>query len=168
MALVINDNEIVIHIPNSEANICAQKNGIKDRSVSSYYLSERRDELLSFLNYCSADFYFDGAKTIRNMKPLYELIIREGKRDSFKKHLLAQYEALMEIEYKNLDDDYLKIESVELSDKYMKIFKEDNEKTFQNLLLGDMTKLVIKKLSNNTFMIYGDVEDNIQDIISRL
>jgi hypothetical protein len=74
----------------------------------------------------------------------------------------------MEIEYKNLDDDYLKIESVELSDKYMKIFKEDNEKTFQNLLLGDMTKLVIKKLSNNTFMIYGDVEDNIQDIISRL
>lgn len=102
------------------------------------------------------------------MKPLYELIIREGKRDSFKKHLLAQYEALMEIEYKNLDDDYLKIESVELSDKYMKIFKEDNEKTFQNLLLGDMTKLVIKKLSNNTFMIYGDVEDNIQDIISRL
>ena len=33
------------------------------------------------------------------------------------------------------------------------------------LLLGDLTKIVIKKLNKDTFIMYGDVIDNYQDQI---
>ena len=40
MALLLKEDRIEISIPNSEASICAQHEGIKDRSVGSYYMSD--------------------------------------------------------------------------------------------------------------------------------
>ena len=40
MALLLKEDRIEITVPNSEASICAQHEGIKDRTVGSYYMSD--------------------------------------------------------------------------------------------------------------------------------
>lgn len=45
--------------------------------------------------------------------------------------------------------------------KYLKLNRSNREiDMFQNLLLGDVTKIVIFKLSKNCFILYGDLDDN--------
>ena len=68
MALIIYDNRIEISIPNSEAMICAQHVGIKDRTVGSYYMSESAGDVIAFLNNLKGEFYIDFYRTIQNPK----------------------------------------------------------------------------------------------------
>ena len=59
MALLLKDDRIEISIPNSEASICAQHEGIKDRTVGSYYMSDIYENVKSFLNDFEGNYYID-------------------------------------------------------------------------------------------------------------
>ena len=50
MALLLKEDRIEITVPNSEASICAQHEGIKDRTVGSYYMSDIYENVKEFLN----------------------------------------------------------------------------------------------------------------------
>lgn len=163
MALIIYDNRIEISIPNSEAMICAQHVGIKDRTVGSYYMSESAGDVIAFLNNLKGEFYIDFYRTIQNMEKLYRYIEDVEKQELFKTELMDQYMNQAEIEKSSLTKHYIKIDqpTVNSNMKYLKLNRSNREiDMFQNLLLGDVTKIVIFKLSKNCFILYGDLDDN--------
>ena len=160
MSLLLKKDRIEIAIPNSEASICAQHEGIKDRTVGSYYMSDIYDNVKNFLNNFEGNFYLDLSKTFFNMNKLYEYIEATNKINLFKSCLMEQYaimDKIQELLESNVDS-IIKIDSPTVNGnmKYLKFDRGDKYiKMFEDLLLGDLTYITIKKISNDTFIIYG-------------
>ncbi len=160
MALLLKEDRIEIMIPNSEASICAQHNGIKDRTVGSYYMSDIYDDVKSFLNNFNGNYYIDFSKTYYNMNILYDYISNKDKVDLFKSCLMDQFSIMDELEEMiNYNKETLiKITnpSVNENEKYLK-FERSNKhiRMFEDLLLGDITCITIRKLSDDCFVLYG-------------
>ena len=164
MALLLKEDRIEISIPNSEASICAQHEGIKDRSVGSYYMSDIYENVKSFLNDFEGNFYIDLSKTYFNMNKLYEDIEKMEKISLFKSGLMDQY-AIMDEIYELLNSNretLVQIPNPSVNDniKYLK-FDRTNKyiKMFEDLLLGDVTSITIKKISKDCFIISGSYLD---------
>lgn len=160
MSLLLKDDRIEISIPNSEASICAQHEGIKDRTVGSYYMSDIFENVKNFLNGFDGNYYIDFSKTYYNMNKLYEEIEKMDKISLFKSSLMDQY-AIMDEVYELLNsnrDSLIQIPNPSVNDnmKYLK-FDRTNKyiKMFEDLLLGDITSIIIKKMSKDCFVIYG-------------
>ena len=167
MALYFFENKIEIIIPNSEASIIAQHIGIKDRTVGSYYMSENYEGVRNFFDNFDGRIYLDLIKTKNNMEQLYNYIIDENKTYLFKSNLVEQLTIVNEIETNN-EIDYYEISMPVVNDnkKYIKFSRDENAtKLFQDLLLGDLTRIIVKKLNKNTFIMYGDTINNYQDQI---
>ena len=167
MALYFFENKIEIMIPNSEASIIAQHIGIKDRTVGSYYMSENYEGVREFFDNFEGKLYLDLIRTKSNMEKLYNYIIAENKVNLFKSNLVEQLTLVNEIET-NEKHGYYEINMPMVNDnqKYIKFSREENAtKLFQDLLLGDLTKIIVIKLNKNTFIMYGDTIDNYQDQI---
>ncbi len=164
MALLLKDDRIEISIPNSEASICAQHEGIKDRTVGSYYMSDIYENVRTFLNDFNGEFYIDFAKTYYNMNKLYEEIEKMEKISLFKSSLMDQYAILDEI-YEIINSNretLIKIPSPSVNEniKYLKFDRANKYvKMFEDLLLGDLTSITIKKISDNCYIIYGSYLD---------
>lgn len=160
MALLLKEDRIEITIPNSEASICAQHEGIKDRTVGSYYMSDIYENVKSFLNNFEGNYYIDLAKTFYNMNKLYSEIETKEKINLFKSCLMDQYAIMDEIEelINSNRETLVKIPNPTVNDnlKYLK-FDRTNKyvKTFEDLLLGDLTVITIRKISNDCFILYG-------------
>lgn len=167
MALYFLNDKIEIIIPNSEASIIAQHIGIKDRTVGAYYMSENYDGVKVFFNNFNGKIYLDLFRTKQNLENMFNYIIEENKTNLFKSNIIEQLTLINDIESNKKYDYYeIKMPVVNENQKYIKFIKEENNiKLFEDLLLGDLTKIVIKKLNNNTFIMYGDVIDNYQDQI---
>lgn len=160
MALLLKEDRIEISIPNSEASICAQHEGIKDRTVGSYYMSEVYQDVKSFLNDFEGNYYIDLTKTFYNMNKLYAEIEQKDKINLFKSCLMDQYAIIDELEeiISSNRDTLVKIPNPSVNDnmKYLKFDKSNKYvKMFEDLLLGDLTMITIKKISNNCFVLYG-------------
>ncbi len=165
MSLIIFDDRIEITIPNSEASVNAQHVGIKDRTVGSYYMSEAPGDVRRFLNDLEGSFYIDYARTVTNLEKVYDYIEDEDKQDLFKSGLMDQYMVISEIEERKLLNSYIKVDCLQINEnaKYLKFVRTDERiRLFQSLLLGDLTVLVIQKLDDNCFMIFGRADDNYQ------
>lgn len=165
MSLIIYKDFIEITIPNSEASIDAQHVGIKDRSVGSYYMSDAPEDVRSFLNNLTGTFYIDFLKTIKNMQKVYDYIQKNEKEELFKSGILDQYMAIAEIEENGFLERYVKIDSPIINDgkKYLKFSRtQKNIKLLDSLLLGDLSKLIIYKLDEDCFMLYGEAEPNYE------
>ena len=172
MALLLKDDRIEIMIPNSEAMICAQHNGIKDRTVGSYYMSDIFENVKSFLNNFSGNYYIDFSKTFLNMNVLYEYISNNEKVDLFKSCLIDQYSALDEVEdlIKKNQDTLIKVTNPSVNDneKYLKLDTNNKYiKIFETLLLGDLTYITIRKIGNDTFIIDGSYVVEYKEKIER-
>lgn len=161
MALLLKEDRIEISIPNSEASICAQHEGIKDRTVGSYYMSDIYEDVKTFLNEFRGNYYIDFSKTYYNMNKLYEDIERMEKISLFKSGLMDQY-AIMDEVFENLNSNretLIRIPNPTVNDniKYLK-FDRSNKyvKMFEDLLLGDLTSITIKKISNDCFVLTGN------------
>lgn len=169
MALKIKENKIEIYIPNSEAVVGAQKVGIKDKSVGSYYMSSKNDDIIAFLNGLNANFYVDFAKTMHNMTPVYKYILSNHKKFIFKEELKAQAEAIEQIIENGYHENYTRIRAPEINNnkKYLRFDKSKDKRIglFQILLLGDLSKLVILKLADDCFMLYGETVDKWKEKI---
>ena len=167
MAMLINDDTLTITLPNSEATINAQHKGISDRTVGSYYLSEIGLEVQKFLNELNGEFYIDLLRTVSNLESMINLLTYNKLEKSFKRNLVPQTVGIKVIKnYIASNDSYYKIETPILLDKgkYLKIQSFDNiVSEFKDLCLGELTTIVFKKLSDNTFIIYGDVCKDFHD-----
>lgn len=167
MALYFLNDKIEIVIPNSEASIIAQHIGIKDRTVGSYYMSENYNGVKEFFNDFNGKLYLDLYRTKQNLEDMFNYIVEENKANLFKSNIIEQLTLINDIELEKKYDYYeIKMPVVNDNQKYIKFNRdENNTKLFEDLLLGDLTKIVIKKLNYNTFIMYGDVIDNYQDQI---
>lgn len=160
MALLLKEDRIEITVPNSEASICAQHEGIKDRTVGSYYMSDIYENVKEFLNDFEGFYYIDLTKTYYNMNKLYSEIETKEKINLFKSCLIDQYAIMDEIEdlINSNRETLVKIPNPTVNDnmKYIK-FDRTNKyvKMFEDLLLGDLSMITIKKISSDCFVIYG-------------
>lgn len=167
MALYFLNEKIEIIIPNSEASIIAQHIGIKDRTVGSYYMSENYEGVKEFFNDFIGKLYLDLYRTKNNLEEMFNYIVEEKRTNLFKSNIIEQLTIINDIESNKKYDYYeIKMPVVNDNQKYIKFNRdENNTKLFEDLLLGDLTKIVIKKLNRDTFIMYGDVIDNYQDQI---
>ena len=160
MALLLKEDRIEITVPNSEASICAQHEGIKDRTVGSYYMSDIYENVKEFLNGFEGFYYIDLTKTYYNMNKLYSEIETKEKINLFKSCLIDQYAIMDEIEdlINSNRETLVKIPNPTVNDnmKYIK-FDRTNKyvKMFEDLLLGDLSMITIKKISSDCFVIHG-------------
>ena len=129
MSLLLKEDRIDILVPNSEAVICAQHEGIKDRTVGSYYMSESYIDVKTFLNNFEGNFYIDLAKTYYDMNKLYEEIEKQEKISVFKSCLVDQYAIIDEIDeiLKSNNETIIKIPNLMVNDnaKYLKFDRND-------------------------------------------
>lgn len=171
MALTINGNYVIINIPNSEAGINAQHYGIKDRTVGMYYLSEMFDEVNKMLSLEdeNSKYYVDFVRTYNNAKYLYDSLKSRNLNQAFKSDL-----DLMKITLDSINkqiekgNDLFEIDKPTVNDqkKYIK-FNVENAYfvSLRDVCLGDLSKIVIQRLSKNCFRIYMETVDNLDDLI---
>ena len=162
MSTVINDNILRIELPNSEAVIHAQHNGIDNKTVNGYYLNNQYDKVYKFLNNLEGNFYIDFLRTYNNINPLILRLDKEKWNEVFKDKLIPQRSSLDAIKYLIKKDKSLyKISPPIINDqkKYIKLPSNDDcIKYFKELCLGNLTNIIIQKLGIDSFLIY--VEDN--------
>lgn len=123
-------------------------------------MSEVYQDVKSFLNDFEGNYYIDLTKTFYNMNKLYAEIEQKDKINLFKSCLMDQYAIIDELEeiISSNRDTLVKIPNPSVNDnmKYLKFDKSNKYvKMFEDLLLGDLTMITIKKISNNCFVLYG-------------
>ena len=172
MSMVINQEkrELVFIVPNSEAPMEAQHKGIANRTVGSFYMSDRYDDCYDFLNAFEGFFYIDIGQSISNAICFLEKIKNKGLANAFKNTLRPQFDAVDALKWYREQEkcNYYAIAcpTVNEQKKYLKFDNGDQVyKLFKTFLLGDLTKLIIKKIGDNGFMIYVDECDDFDSKI---
>lgn len=168
MSIIVKNDILTIELPNSEATINAQHNGIKDRTVNGYYLSNNFDEIYSFLNELNGNFYIDFLRTYNNMNKLIERLKNENFYGAFKSNLVPQIACLDSIKYLlSKNSGLYKTTSPSINDqrKYIKLPNDKEIIDFKDLCLGDLTNIIIKKMGNDTFLIYAEDNNKLDDLI---
>ena len=124
MAIRFDNNKLIIELPNSEATINAQHNGIKDRT---------------------------------------------GLHAAFKMKLQPQEASLGGILYLiKTHDDLYKIDNPSINDqrKYIKFPSLDfNINNFKDVCIGDLTYIVFEKIGIDTFLIYAEDNNRIDELL---
>ena len=168
MAIIIKNDVLYIELPNSEATINAQHNGIKDRTDNSYYLINNYDEIFKFLNELNGNFYIDFLRVYDNISKLINKLKDNNLSGAFKANLVPQEACLNSIKYLlSNNDGLLKIGSPSINDqkKYIKLPNEREIIDFKDLCLGDLVNIVIKKMSSDSFIIYAEDNNKLEQYI---
>lgn len=173
MSMIIDKEKNILRfdIPNSEAALDAQHNGIKERTVGQYYMSDNYEGCFVFLAELKGDFYIDLSLSINNAKNILTILENKNYFDAFKTKLIAQSNQIKALEWslKNEKNYFYKINPPTINDqkKYLKLDNSDSVLTaFKTLLLGDLCSLYFKKIGDNGFVIYLDKNPNFDEIIS--
>ena len=161
---LIEKGSLVILVPNSEAVPENQVSGIKDRWVGGYYTNDdddKKEQLVSFFNnFSDSNIYkVDINKTkdycnyVNKNSAVISVNMKHGL-DNFYEN--ANY-------FKNISNDYLVIGSLSLSinssNRYLKMSRDDEgSKRFTNILLGDVSIIIITKNNDNEFIIYPSLQ----------
>ena len=123
-------------------------------------MSDIYENVRTFLNDFEGNYYIDLAKTFYNMNKLYSEIETKEKINLFKSCLMDQYAIMDEIEelINSNRETLVKIPNPSVNDnlKYIK-FDRTNKfvKLFEDLLLGDLSVITIRKISKDCFVLYG-------------
>ena len=167
-----NPNLMIVVPPNSEAVLSAQRLGIKERTVTGYYLSNKTEQVQTFLGgffgtytvdlissyylckdffadlntHCS-EYYRDALDDFNSKLRLIEAFISSGKES----------ELFFDVSLRIVNSGkYLKIEG---DSQYLSAFK--------GILLGDIVEMVFKKNGISDYVIYlrprGDVANYVKD-----
>lgn len=159
MGVEIIKNQLVFSIPNSEAVLSVQRITDKKRCVGSYYLSQKTDEVEAFLNGLVGNFYIDLGASYLYCHLFYEDLINNCK-SLYYDDLFYLDEALRQIEWsikKAPEALFFKTSNPVIIEKrkYIKLPSQDaNVGLFRNLCLGEISELIIEKLSIDCFKIY--------------
>lgn len=173
MSMVIDEakNELTFVIPNSEAPIEGQHKGIADRTVGSFYMSDRYIDCFAFLNQFKGEFYLDIGLCLANAKRMLTVLKNKGLSSSFKFSLRPQFEAVDALEWYSKQEscNYYSITppTVNEQKKYLKFDNNDQVyKLLKAFLLGDLTKLIIKRIGTNGFLVRIDLCDDFDAKVS--
>ena len=159
MALKIDKNQMIISIPNSEAIVNVQRKATKERTVGSYYLSGLADEAEAFLYNLNGYYYVDLNASYLYCEDFFNKLL-EKCRHLYKNDLYYLDSALKDIKWsaaKNPECLFFSTfpPSIIESRKYIKF---PDQRTmmglFKSLCVGDITEIIIEKLSPTTFRIY--------------
>ena len=167
MSMIINEEkrELIFVVPNSEAPMEAQHKGIANRTVGSFYMSDRYGDCYDFLNGFNGSFFVDIGQSVLNASRFLEKLKNKGLANAFKNTLYPQFDAVDALKWYREQEkcNYYLITSPTVNEqkKYLKFDNGDQVyKLFKTFLLGDLTKLVIKKIGDNGFIIYVDECDD--------
>ena len=157
-------------IPNSEADIKAQHNGIVDRTVGSYYMSDRFYDCKSFLSNFEGEYYIDISLCINNSKKVLSKLVEKQLQNAFKDKLEPQFKQIEVLKWLlETSDPLYKIAAPTVNDKkkYLRLDNEDNCLfAVKTLLLGDLMSLCFKKIGVNGFIIYIDKSPKFESLLS--
>jgi len=159
MSVVIKDNHVIFSIPNSEAILDVQRITEKERTVGSYYLSQKADEIESFLNNLEGSFYIDLASSYIYCKEPYSELINNCK-SLYRHDLFYLEEALKDIEWaykKTPEILFFKTNNPIIIEtrKYIKFPSQCCEMgMFKALCLGEVSEIVFEKLSTNCIRVF--------------
>ena len=171
MSMIIDKDRKIIRfdIPNSEAIINAQHNGIADRSVGSYYMSDMYDECVEFFNGFVGDFVLDVKLCLDNAKSIINTLVDKRYQNAFKKNLKPQISQLKAFEWFLEKGDYfykMNPPSINENKKYLRL---DNSDDFlmgiKTLMLGDIVSLYCQKIGDNGFLFYIDASPNFKNLL---
>ena len=162
---IIKNPSVVITIPNSEAIIKNQQKGISDSWVTGYYSSDKKlakSEIVNFFNNFDNDnvFKIDIKKTKNYADYVSDNIY--SKKDKFKDELKNYKENITYFNTNN--DDFIQMGNFSLSEngdnRYIKMPYNTNEpaKKLTNILLGNVSVLVITKISEKEFVVYPSIQ----------
>ena len=172
MSMEINfeKQELIFLVPNSESPREAQHKGISDRTVGSFYMSERYHECFLFLNQFNGDFFVDIPLCISQATHLLNRLKENHLEDSFKNKLITQFDAVEALKWYISSENckFYKIAAPTVNEqkKYLKFDNLDAVyKILKTLLLGDLTKLIIKKIGANGYVVYIDFIDDLEEKI---
>jgi hypothetical protein len=165
MAMSLFKNTLVINVPNSEASINGQLIGIKDREVSGYYTNDdpsKYAEIKLFFEDFMYDFFVDSKKMAVYFKDYYKKVLKY--KSNFKTNL-KDFDANF-IHYETSDKKIKKLFYGGESNRYIKFDVLDKlTKNFKDLILGEITQIVIEKLSDR-FSIYLKFVDNFEHLLA--
>jgi len=165
MAMILFKNTLVINVPNSEASINGQLIGIKDREVSGYYTNDdpsKYSEIKLFFEDFSFDFFVDSNKMAAYFKDYYKKVLKY--KSNFKTNL-KDFDVNF-IHYETSDKKIKKLFYGGESNRYIKFDVLDKlTKNFKDLILGEITQIVIEKLSDR-FSIYLKFVDNFDHLLA--
>lgn len=171
MAMIIDNEKTLLRfdVPNSEASIEAQHNGIKERTVGSYYMSDQYELCRTFLSDFNGEYYLDLALSIRNAKIILNILNNKNYANAFKSRLVPQEKQIEALEWVMNNGDYLykiKPPFVNEQKKYLKLDNLDTAiQSFKALVLGDLCSVFFKKIGDNGFIIYVDKNPNFDKIL---
>lgn len=159
MGLIIKNNQMIFSIPNSEAILNVQRISDKQRTVGSYYLSNLADESEAFLNDLVGNFYVDLNASYLCCVNFYNELIENCKK-TYNEELFYLKQALDDIKWsscKNPSSLFFETYPPVIieSRKYLKFPDQRTEMgIFRTLCLGDISEIVIEKLSNDAFRVF--------------
>lgn len=159
MSAIIQNGCVIFSIPNSEAIINVQRTTEKVRSVGSYYLSQQADEIEKFLNNLEGEFYIDLASSYLHCRDAYGELIKNCK-SMYNHELFYLEEALKDIEWaskKSPEILFFKTNNPIIIEKrkYLKFPSQGIDiGTFRALCLGEVSEIVLEKLSNNVVRVF--------------
>lgn len=173
MALFIDyeKNEMEIIVPNSEASINAQHKGIADRTVGSYYMSEKKDECIKFFNNFNCNIFVDIQACLINSKKIYDRLEEYNLKMHFKQNLYPQKAAIDTLEWMlNTSKDIFypfPTPGINEKNKYLK-FDNSNDlvELIKTLVLGDLFSIIIKKIGEDGYILYVRESPEFENIIS--
>ena len=159
MSLEIKNNLMIFSIPNSEAILNIQRKTEKERSVGSYYLSNLADEAERFLNNLNGYFFVDLNASYLYCEEFFAKLCKNC-RSLFRNDLYYLESAMKDIRWsttKNPDSQFFSTFPPTIIDsrKYLKFPDQGTQMgLFRSLCVGDITEIVIEKLSPTTFRVF--------------
>lgn len=164
----INNNEIKVLIPSSEAIKAAQLKNIKDSEVTGYYTNDKLDLKKDIVDYLSKDLeYLLSKKDIIKVLDYIKENIYPYYKDLYKgnmNNIEEVYKYFNEIEY-----DYIRIPRMFFSGSSERYFKFNNEdviiKKFRSILFGDITGFIITIVKEQFYVIKPFIKENWKIIL---
>lgn len=172
MSMIIDSENKILRfdVPNSEASIDAQHNGIKKRTVGQYYMSDNYGGCRDFFSRFDGDFYLDILLSVSNAKKIVELLLNKNYQEAFKSKLVPQQNQIIALEWSISDnnDAFHKFNPPAVNDqqKYLKLDPNDPTlSAFKTLVLGDICSVYFKKLGKNGYIMYMDKSPKFDEIM---
>jgi len=168
----IHPDLMIIVPPNSEAVNDAQRFGMVERSVGSYYVSNKSAQVISFLSGFKGHFLIDLAFSYEKCRSLFASLITNCS--GFYRNGLTKLKSTLSVLQANLDSKredalYFSPDEINLTEsfKYLHISGQSTYmRYFKEMILGDVVEIVIKQVSTMLFVIYLRPHGNIESWVS--
>jgi len=173
MSVIIEGENVIFSIPNTEAIINVQRTTNKCRCVGSYYLSQKAAEVETCLNNLEGNFFIDLSFSYLSCKDAYFCLI-ENCKSIYNNHLFYLDEALKDLEWasrKSPEILFFKTSNPIVIEKrkYLKFPAQGTDiGIFRCLCLGEISEIVFEKLTGDAFRVFVRPKKEVIPFLSNL